>query len=159
MDAFLLYFTCKLFNDHQCRWLYETWIFIGKTIFRWVRICIIYSFANQLSTFWPVIARICLNWCLIDNVFWIGAGMTLPYWDFTGSTLVTSNYIRLTPDIQSRSGAVWNSVVRIIVVCLLNVLETSRIKIPNDDCWFLWVYFFILILAMYVKKLGSEYKF
>lgn len=41
----------------------------------------------------------------------LGAGMTLPYWDFTGSTLVTSNYIRLTPDIQSRSGAVWNSVV------------------------------------------------
>lgn len=41
-----------------------------------------------------------------------GAGMSLPYWDFTGSTLVTSNYIRLTPDIQSRSGAIWNSVVR-----------------------------------------------
>lgn len=48
-----------------------------------------------------------IRWC-------IGAGMgTLPYWDFTGSTLVTSNYIRLTPDIQSRSGAVWNSVVRV----------------------------------------------
>lgn len=43
-----------------------------------------------------------------------GAGMNLPYWDFTGSTLVTSNYIRLTPDIQSRSGAIWNSVVSLI---------------------------------------------
>lgn len=43
--------------------------------------------------------------------FSIGAGMSLPYWDFTGSTLVTSNYIRLTADIQSRSGAIWNSVV------------------------------------------------
>lgn len=41
---------------------------------------------------------------------YFGAGMSLPYWDFTGSTLVTSNYIRLTPDIQSRSGAIWNSV-------------------------------------------------
>lgn len=34
----------------------------------------------------------------------------MTYWDFTGSTLITSNYIRLTPDIQSRSGSLWNSV-------------------------------------------------
>lgn len=38
-----------------------------------------------------------------------GAGFTLPYWDFSGSTMVTGNYIRLTPDIQSRSGCLWNS--------------------------------------------------
>lgn len=48
-----------------------------------------------------------INFCVVQ----LGAGMSLPYWDFTGSTLVTSNYIRLTPDIQSRSGAIWNSVV------------------------------------------------
>lgn len=40
-----------------------------------------------------------------------GAGMSLPYWDFTGSTMVTTNYIRLTPDIQSRSGSLWNTQV------------------------------------------------
>lgn len=33
----------------------------------------------------------------------------MPYWDFSGSTMVTGNYIRLTPDIQSRSGSLWNT--------------------------------------------------
>lgn len=28
-----------------------------------------------------------------------------------GGTMVTKDYIRLTPDEQSRSGALWNSVV------------------------------------------------
>ena len=39
-----------------------------------------------------------------------GSGMTIPNWDFTGSTFVTSNYIRLTPDEQSRQGSLWNNV-------------------------------------------------
>ncbi|XP_034948654.1 vesicular integral-membrane protein VIP36 [Chelonus insularis] len=39
-----------------------------------------------------------------------GMGMTIPYWDFTGSTIVTENYIRLTPDLQSQQGAIWNTV-------------------------------------------------
>ncbi|OAD56508.1 VIP36-like protein [Eufriesea mexicana] len=39
-----------------------------------------------------------------------GSGMIIPYWDFMGSTMVTSNYARLTPDSQSKQGAIWNSV-------------------------------------------------
>ncbi|XP_011496904.1 PREDICTED: vesicular integral-membrane protein VIP36 [Ceratosolen solmsi marchali] len=39
-----------------------------------------------------------------------GSGMTIPYWDFVGSTLVTNNYVRLTPDVQSQQGAIWNTV-------------------------------------------------
>ncbi|XP_053407224.1 vesicular integral-membrane protein VIP36-like [Mercenaria mercenaria] len=39
-----------------------------------------------------------------------GAGMNIPLWDFVGTTMVTSNYIRLTPDRQSSQGAIWNSV-------------------------------------------------
>lgn len=39
-----------------------------------------------------------------------GVGMNLPFWDFLGDTFVTSNYIRLTPDLQSKSGAIWNQV-------------------------------------------------
>ncbi|XP_076367591.1 vesicular integral-membrane protein VIP36 isoform X2 [Tachypleus tridentatus] len=39
-----------------------------------------------------------------------GSGMTVPNWDFVGSTMVTSNYIRLTADEQSRTGAIWNKV-------------------------------------------------
>lgn len=38
--------------------------------------------------------------------------MTIPYWDFIGSTFVTNSYVRLTPDLQSKSGAIWNQMVR-----------------------------------------------
>jgi len=34
----------------------------------------------------------------------------MPFWDFMGSVVVTSNYVRLTPDLQSKFGALWNSV-------------------------------------------------
>uniref|UniRef100_A0A1L8E2X2 Putative legume-like lectin family n=1 Tax=Nyssomyia neivai TaxID=330878 RepID=A0A1L8E2X2_9DIPT len=39
-----------------------------------------------------------------------GAGMNVPYWDFLGHTMVTNNYVRLTPDAQSKSGSLWNQV-------------------------------------------------
>jgi len=39
-----------------------------------------------------------------------GSGMTVPYWDFTGTTMVTNQYVRLTPNQQSRLGGLWNSV-------------------------------------------------
>nr|CAG4648696.1 EOG090X07L3 [Polyphemus pediculus] len=39
-----------------------------------------------------------------------GAGLSMPFWDFLGSTVITSNYIRLTPDLQSKSGSLWNTV-------------------------------------------------
>ncbi|XP_023342945.1 vesicular integral-membrane protein VIP36 [Eurytemora carolleeae] len=39
-----------------------------------------------------------------------GAGFGVPNWDFLGSTMVTSNYVRLTPDQRSKQGALWNSV-------------------------------------------------
>uniref|UniRef100_A0A672NLQ4 Vesicular integral-membrane protein VIP36-like n=1 Tax=Sinocyclocheilus grahami TaxID=75366 RepID=A0A672NLQ4_SINGR len=31
-------------------------------------------------------------------------------WDFRGSTLVTSQYVRLTPDERSKQGSIWNTV-------------------------------------------------
>jgi len=39
-----------------------------------------------------------------------GSGFGVPNWDFQGSTMVTSNYIRLTPDQRSKQGALWNNV-------------------------------------------------
>ncbi|XP_046992560.1 vesicular integral-membrane protein VIP36 isoform X2 [Schistocerca americana] len=39
-----------------------------------------------------------------------GSGMTIPYWDFSGNTMVTNNYVRLTPDQQSKQGLLWNTV-------------------------------------------------
>lgn len=38
-------------------------------------------------------------------------GTTTPYWDILGNTIVTTNYVRLTPDSQSKNGAVWNQLV------------------------------------------------
>ncbi|KAG8224247.1 hypothetical protein J437_LFUL001626 [Ladona fulva] len=38
-----------------------------------------------------------------------GSGMSIPYWDFMGSTMVTNNYVRLTPDLQSKQGSLWNT--------------------------------------------------
>jgi len=39
-----------------------------------------------------------------------GSGFGVPNWDFQGSTMVTSNYIRITPDQRSKQGALWNKV-------------------------------------------------
>lgn len=39
--------------------------------------------------------------------------MTVPNWDFFGTTMVTSNFIRLTSDTQSQRGSLWNQVVSI----------------------------------------------
>ncbi|XP_014242344.1 vesicular integral-membrane protein VIP36 [Cimex lectularius] len=39
-----------------------------------------------------------------------GKGMMVPYWDFQGATLVTSNYVRVTADSPSKTGSLWNSV-------------------------------------------------
>jgi len=39
-----------------------------------------------------------------------GSGFGVPNWDFQGSTMVTSNYIRLTPDQRSKQGALWNNI-------------------------------------------------
>lgn len=39
-------------------------------------------------------------------------GPGIPYWDFGGSTVVADDYVRLTPDRQSRQGMLWNMVVR-----------------------------------------------
>ncbi|CAG2169781.1 unnamed protein product [Oppiella nova] len=39
-----------------------------------------------------------------------GTGMTIPSWDFSGSTMVTTSFIRITPDQQSRMGGLWNKI-------------------------------------------------
>lgn len=45
----------------------------------------------------------------------LGSGMTIPNWSFFGNTMVTTSFIRLTPDVQSRQGMVWNDVVSNII--------------------------------------------
>ncbi|CAL1261535.1 unnamed protein product [Larinioides sclopetarius] len=38
------------------------------------------------------------------------SGISIPFWDFTGSVMITNSHIRLTPDLQSKTGAIWNNV-------------------------------------------------
>lgn len=35
-------------------------------------------------------------------------GISIPNWNWIGNTVVTDEYIRLTPDRQTKRGAVWN---------------------------------------------------
>ncbi|XP_064421629.1 VIP36-like protein [Latimeria chalumnae] len=37
-----------------------------------------------------------------------GLGSTGSHWDLLGSTMVTTQYVRLTPDMQSKQGAIWS---------------------------------------------------
>lgn len=37
---------------------------------------------------------------------------SMPLWDFQGSTMLTSQYVRLTPDERSKEGSIWNHQVR-----------------------------------------------
>ncbi|XP_039629873.1 vesicular integral-membrane protein VIP36 isoform X2 [Polypterus senegalus] len=39
----------------------------------------------------------------------VGTSST-PLWDFSGNTLLTSQYVRLTPDERSKQGSIWNRV-------------------------------------------------
>ncbi|CAI9542486.1 unnamed protein product [Staurois parvus] len=34
----------------------------------------------------------------------------MPLWDFMGSTMLTSQYVRLTPDERSKEGSIWNRI-------------------------------------------------
>lgn len=51
----------------------------------------------------------------------VGAGPS-SQWDFGGSTLVTSQYVRLTPDERSKQGSIWNTVVSVFADQLLLIL-------------------------------------
>lgn len=62
--------------------------------------------------------------------------MSIPFWDFSGNTMVTNNYVRLTPDLQSKSGILWNSVVckfaaNNIIIYTKNY-ETLILALPSE---------------------------
>lgn len=41
---------------------------------------------------------------------YLTSGMSIPYWDTHGLALASSQYVRLTADVQSRQGGIWNTV-------------------------------------------------
>ncbi|XP_078421840.1 lectin, mannose-binding 2-like a isoform X1 [Cetorhinus maximus] len=50
----------------------------------------------------------------------VGASGSGTHWDLHGNTMVTSHFIRLTPDLQSKQGAIWNR-----VACLMRDWEVQ----------------------------------
>ncbi|KXJ28729.1 Vesicular integral-membrane protein VIP36 [Exaiptasia diaphana] len=42
----------------------------------------------------------------------VGGGMTIPDWEFHGDTFISGDYIRLTPDHQSKQGSIWNTIAQ-----------------------------------------------
>ena len=66
-------------------------------------------------------------------MFLSGTRMVMQHWDFTGSTVITENHIRLTPDLQSKKGALWNTVVS--TTCLLVPMsKITSYQYYNDMC-------------------------
>lgn len=61
--------------------------------------------------------------------------MDIPNWEIFGSTMVSSQQIRLTADVQSRKGAIWNK----------NVSESINIVI----------FIIFIILANIISRLGT----
>lgn len=74
--------------------------------------------------------------------------LTKPYqaglgasWDLLGTTMVTTEYVRLTPDLQSRHGAVWNRVPCYLTDWELHVhfkIHGAGKKDLNGDGMALW---------------------
>lgn len=53
---------------------------------------------------WYGLLRACLCPSLPTGV----GSSSMPLWDFQGSTILTSQYVRLTPDERSKEGSIWN---------------------------------------------------
>lgn len=70
---------------------------------------------EKLVNFSPL-CHICAglsDYVCLSSVCLAGVGSSpTSQWDFWGSTLVTSSYVRLTPDERSKQGSIWNTVVR-----------------------------------------------
>jgi len=41
--------------------------------------------------------------------------LTDDHWEFVGHTIVTNNYVRLTADVRSSQGAIWNTAVSVLM--------------------------------------------
>lgn len=55
------------------------------------------------------------KWCYMKNKVMVDTLLFVSCaddrWDFYGSTMVTNNFVRLTPDQRSKSGQIWNKIV------------------------------------------------
>ncbi|XP_069507642.1 vesicular integral-membrane protein VIP36 [Ambystoma mexicanum] len=66
---------------------------------------------------------------------------SMPLWDFQGSTMLTSQYVRLTPDERSREGSIWNRVACFLMDWEMHVqfkIHGSGKKNLHGDGFALW---------------------
>lgn len=56
-------------------------------------------------------------------------------WDLMGTAMVTPDYVRLTPDLQSRQGAVWSRVVGPLMKQWLECVRAHTSSTPVTRCW------------------------
>lgn len=59
----------------------------------------------------PILGGVFLKQLECVTVCVTGNGMDVPFWTFGGNTVISSNYVRLTPDRQSKKGFLWNTYV------------------------------------------------
>jgi len=61
--------------------------------------------------------------------------MDIPNWDFIGTTMIASSYVRLTPDRQSKQGGLWNKMVNDIACTSENITHhCSQLKCTIGKC-------------------------
>ena len=48
------------------------------------------------------------------------------HWEFVGHTMVTNNYVRLTADVRSSQGAIWNTAVCSALISVSVSLMNTR---------------------------------
>ena len=69
------------------------------------------------------------------SAVYTGTGLEIPYWAFGGASVVTSSYVRLTPDRQSKQGNLWNTVVRLSLhrpsLSLSLALSLTLLSLPH----------------------------
>jgi len=65
--------------------------------------------------------------------------LTDDHWEFVGHTIVTNNYVRLTADVRSSQGAIWNTAVSIFcTTCSKQGWQVSAISNLNCGLRYAW---------------------
>lgn len=61
---------------------------------------------------YPVLFIATFIYILCEMLMYTGLGSSSSsHWEFMGNTMIMPEHIRLTPDLQSRQGAVWSRIV------------------------------------------------
>ena len=77
-----------------------------------------YSFQKPYMGAFVCLCRVLM--CASAHKIQTAGGMSVPNWDIIGNTVVSDEFIRLTPDRQSKRGAIWTN--RVSAITLWSVI-------------------------------------